>query len=80
LAKLYTPLIKGSIATAGLLIFVDAAKELPATLLLYSQNTLATTVYAKASLEDIEGAASAALVIVLISLVAVAIVSIANRD
>lgn len=80
LIKLYAPLIKGSVATAGLLIFVDAAKELPATLLLYSQNTLATTVYAKASLEDIEGAAPAALVIVLISLIAVAIVSIANRD
>ncbi len=80
LVKLYTPLIKGSVATAGLLIFVDAAKELPATLLLYSQNTLATTVYGKASLEDIEGAAPAALVIVLISLIAVAIVSIANRD
>ncbi len=80
LVKLYTPLIKGSVATAGLLIFVDAAKELPATLLLYSQNTLATTVYGKASLEDIEGAAPAALVIVLISLIAVAIVSFTNRD
>jgi iron(III) transport system permease protein len=80
LFQLYTPLIRGSVATAGLLIFVDAAKELPATLLLYSQTTLATAVYSKASLEDIEGAAPAALVIVLISLIAVVIVSITNRD
>ena len=78
--QLYTPLIKGAVGTASLLIFVDAAKELPATLLLYSKDTLATSVYAKASLEDIEGAAPAALVIVLISLIAVAIVSITNRD
>lgn len=80
LTQLYAPLIKGAVATAGLLIFVDAAKELPATLLLYSERTLATAVYSKASLEDIEGAASAALVIVLISLIAVAIVSLTNRD
>lgn len=80
LFQLYAPLIKGAVATAGLLIFVDAAKELPATLLLYSEQTLATAVYSKASLEDIEGAAPAALVIVLISLAAVAIVSLTNRD
>ena len=41
---------------------------------------LATAVYNRASLEDIEGAAPAALVIVLISLVAVVIVSLANSD
>ena len=80
LIQLYTLLIKGATATAGLLIFVDAAKELPATLLLYSEQTLATAVYNRASLEDIEGAAPAALVIVLISLVAVVIVSLANSD
>lgn len=80
LLHLYTPLIKGAVATAALLIFVDSAKELPATLLLYSEQTLATAVYSKASLEDIEGAAPAALVIVLISLIAVAIVSFTNRD
>lgn len=80
LLQLYLPLIRGAIATAALLIFVDAAKELPATLLLYSENTLATAVYNKASLEDIEGAAPASLVIVLISLIAVAVVSFGNRD
>lgn len=80
LSQLYSPLIRGSVITAALLIFVDAAKELPATLLLYSQKTLATSVYQKASLEDIEGAAPASLVIVLISLTAVALVSFTNRD
>ena len=80
LFQLYTPMIKGAVATAGLLIFVDAAKELPATLLLYSKTTLATEVYSKASLEDIEGAAPAALIIVLISLFAVVVASASNRD
>ena len=80
LIQLYAPLIKGAVATAGLLVFVDATKELPATLLLYSEQTLASSVYSRASLEDIEGAAPAALVIVLISLTAVAIVSLTNRD
>ena len=80
LLRLYAPMIKGAVATAALLIFVDSVKELPATLLLYSKTTLATSVYQHASLEDIEGAAPAALVIVLISLIAVAIVSLTNKD
>ncbi|MCP5088016.1 MAG: iron ABC transporter permease [Rhodobacteraceae bacterium] len=79
--RVYIPIIRGSLLTAGLLIFVDCVKELPATLLLrpFGMNTLATHVYDHASLEDIEGAAPAALAIVLVSLIAVAIVATANR-
>ncbi len=80
--RVHVPIIRGSMLAAGLLIFVDCAKELPATLLLrpFGMNTLATTVYDHASLEDIEGAAPAALAIVAVSLVAVAIVATASQS
>ena len=44
LRRIYAPLIRGSVATALLLVFVDCVKELPATLLLrpFNFNTLAT--------------------------------------
>lgn len=78
--RVYLPLVRGAIGTAALLIFVDSVKELPATLLLFGKDTLATTVYYRASAEDIEGAAPAAIVIVLVSLAAVAVVAAANRE
>ena len=64
--KVHFPLIKGSILTGGLLVFVDSIKELPATLLLrpFNYNTLATSVYEKASLENIGQASPAALLII----------------
>jgi iron(III) transport system permease protein len=77
LLRVHIPLLKGSILTAGLLIFVDCIKELPATLLLrpFGLDTLATHTYTFASLEDINGAAPSALVIVLVGLVSVTIVA-----
>lgn len=79
LSRIYAPMVRGALGTATLLIFVDSIKELPATLLLYSDMTLATSVYARASAEDIEGAAPAALVVIAVSLIAVAIVAATNR-
>jgi iron(III) transport system permease protein len=73
----HLPIIRGSMATASLLIFVDCVKELPATLLLrpFGMDTLATKVYDYASLEDIAGAAPASLLIVAVSLLAVVIMA-----
>lgn len=75
------PLVRASIGSALLLVFVDAVKELPATLLLrpFNFDTLATRVHAKASLENIAEAAPAALMISLIGLAAVALLARANR-
>jgi iron(III) transport system permease protein len=57
----------------ALLVFVDAMKELPATLLLrpFNFETLATHVYAYAALEQFENATLGALTIVLIGLLPV---------
>ena len=45
LREIYVPLIRGSVGTALLLVFVDSVKELPATLLLrpFNYNTLVDT-------------------------------------
>ncbi len=77
LKRVHYPLIKGSLMTAGLLIFVDSSKELSATLLLrpFGFDTLATHIYDYASLEDINGAAPASIVVILVSLMAVVIVA-----
>lgn len=64
------PLIRPALGTAALLVFVDAMKELPATLLLRPLNveTLATLVYADAARGVFEAGALAALMIVLVGL------------
>jgi len=73
LREIHIPLIRGSTATALLLVFVDCAKELPATLLLrpFNFNTLSTRVYERASLENLENAAPAAVFIILVGICAV---------
>ena len=74
------PLMKGSVGSALLLVFVDCTKELPATLLLrpFNYETLATRVHEKASLEDLGNASPAALLVVGVGLVAVALLARAN--
>jgi len=81
LRAIHLPLARASIGSALLLVFVDAVKELPATLLLrpFDFDTLATRVHAKASLENLTQAAPAALMITLIGLAAVALLARANR-
>ncbi|MEH7829518.1 ABC transporter permease [Gemmobacter denitrificans] len=73
LRDIYLPMMRGSVATALLIVFVDGVKELPATLLLrpFNFNTLSTRVYELASLERIGEAAPAALVVMAVGLVAV---------
>ncbi|WP_172296816.1 iron ABC transporter permease [Pseudoruegeria sp. HB172150] len=81
LREVYVPLIRGSVGTALLLVFVDCVKELPATLLLrpFNYNTLATRVHEKASLEQIGQASPAALLVVAVGLLAVLMLARANR-
>lgn len=81
LGTVYLPLMRGSVATALLVVFVDCVKELPATLLLrpFNFNTLATRVYELASLERLEEAAPAALVVMAVGLSAVVLLARANR-
>ncbi|MEE4348439.1 MAG: iron ABC transporter permease [Paracoccaceae bacterium] len=81
LGQIYYPLIRGSVASALLLVFVDCVKELPATLLLrpFNYNTLATRVHDQASLENLGNAAPAAILVILVGLAAVGLLARANR-
>lgn len=64
--RVHLPLLRGSLLTATLLVFVDAMKELPMTLVLrpFNFSTLAVHVYEYASAERFQAAAPAALTIV----------------
>lgn len=81
LRRVYMPLIRASVGSTLLLVFVDSVKELPATLLLrpFNYHTLATRVHEKASLENIAEASTAALMIILVGLVAVILLARTNR-
>lgn len=77
LRDLYLPLLRGSVGTALLLVFVDCVKELPATLLLrpFNYDTLATRVHEKASLENLGDAAPPAILVMAVGLVAVLVLA-----
>lgn len=79
--RVHIPLIRASLATAFVMIFVDTVKELPATLMLrpFDFDTLATRVYSHASREDLEAAAPAALLVTLAGLVPVLILAFGRR-
>ncbi|MFN3724508.1 MAG: ABC transporter permease [Paracoccaceae bacterium] len=81
LRAVHLPLMRGSVATALLVVFVDCVKELPATLLLrpFNYNTLATRVFELASLERLEEAAPAALMVMAVGLLAVGLMARTNR-
>jgi iron(III) transport system permease protein len=67
LTAIELPLLRPAVATAALLVFVDAMKELPMTLLLrpFDFETLSTKVYSYAARGSFEEGAVAALAIVL---------------
>jgi len=81
LASVYLPLMRGSVGTALLLVFVDCVKELPSTLLLrpFNYETLATRVHEKASLEKLGEAAPPALMVIAVGLLAVALMARSSR-
>ncbi|MBN9027103.1 MAG: iron ABC transporter permease [Rhizobiales bacterium] len=74
---IHMPLLSPAIAAAGLLVFVDCMKELPATLLLrpFNFETLATYVYGEAARGTYEDGAIAALVIVFAGMLPVALLA-----
>lgn len=82
LRYVHLPLSRMAIITAGLLIFVDCMKELPATLLLRPLNfeTLATHLYGEAARGTYEEASIAALLIVLIGILPVALLARVGRQ
>ena len=82
LIEVHLPLLRPSLVTAGLLVFVDCMKELPATLILrpLDFDTLATTVFTLASLDQLEESALPALTIVAAGLIPVILLSRTLRD
>ena len=79
--RVHLPLSKPALVSAGLLIFVDCMKELPATLLLRPLNfeTLATHLYGEAARGTYEEASIAALLILLIGILPVALLARVGR-
>jgi len=77
LAAVHLPMLRGTLLGAGLLVFVDVIKELPATLILrpFDFDTLAVRVYQLASDERLAEASTSALAIILIGLVPVVVLS-----
>ena len=73
LMRVHMPMLGPTLAAAALLVFVDAMKELPATLLMrpFNFETLATHVYGLAAVEQFEHAALGAVMIVIIGLIPV---------
>ena len=77
LRRVHVPILRGSMLTAVLLVFVDVLKELPATLILrpFNFNTLAVRTYELANEERLADAAFPALAIVLAGIIPVIILS-----
>ncbi len=80
--RVHLPLLRPALAAAAMLVFVDAMKELPATLMLRPLNvdTLATWLYAEAARGTYEEGAVAALLIVLAGLPAVVLLARSGFD
>ena len=79
LCRVHLPLMRGSMLTAGVLVFVDVMKELPATIMMrpFDFDTLAIRAYQLASDEQLRDASAAALGIVLVGIVPVILLSLA---
>ena len=75
--NIHVPLMRGSVLTGLLIVFVDCMKELPATLILrpFNFDTLATHIYQYASEELLEESALAAFTIVLAGMLPVILLS-----
>jgi iron(III) transport system permease protein len=75
--EVHLPLLRPALVAAGLLVFVDCMKELPATLILrpFDFETLATSVFMLASMGELEESALPALTIVAAGLLPVILLS-----
>ena len=79
--KVEVPLARGAMLSAGILVFVDTMKELPATLIIrpFDFDTLAVRVYTLASDERLAEASTGALLIVLVGLLPIWVLTRAMR-
>ncbi|MBI3451574.1 MAG: iron ABC transporter permease [Rhodospirillales bacterium] len=77
LRRVHAPMMRGTLLTAAILVFVDIMKELPATLIIrpFNFDTLAIRVYQLASDERLAQASTGALAIVAAGLLPVLILS-----
>lgn len=77
IGQVHIPIMRASLLTAIILVFVDVMKELPATLILrpFDFNTLAVRTYELASDERLADASTAALAIVLVGIIPVLLLS-----
>ncbi len=77
LRRVHAPLMPSSLLVAGLLVFVDVVKELPASMILspFDFDTLAVRVHRLASHERLAEASTGALAIVAVGLVPVILLS-----
>jgi iron(III) transport system permease protein len=75
--RIHLPLLRISLITAGLMVFVDVMKELPATLVMrpFNFDTLAVRTYHLAKDERLAEASITALAIVLVGLIPVVVAS-----
>jgi iron(III) transport system permease protein len=81
LRKVHTPIMRGSLLAAGILVFVDVMKELPATIILrpFNFDTLAVRAYSLASDERLAESATSSLFIVAVGVIPVVVLSLAMR-
>jgi iron(III) transport system permease protein len=79
LRRVHVPLTRTSLLAAGILVFVDVIKELPATVLLrpFDFDTLAVRAYELASDERLGQASTSALAIVVVGIIPVIMLSMA---
>jgi iron(III) transport system permease protein len=77
LVSVHLPMLRGTLVTAALVVFVDCMKELPATLILrpFNFETLATYVYQFASDEKLFHSALPALIIVVAGIIPIILMS-----
>ena len=77
LLRVHAPIMWGSLLTAGLLVFVDVMKELPATLIMrpFNFDTLAVQAYNLASDERLTEASTASLAIVAVGVLPLILLS-----
>ena len=73
LKRVHVPIMKTTLITSFILVFVDIVKELPATLILrpFNFDTLAINIYELASSEQLSYIASPSLILIMISLIPV---------
>lgn len=77
LKRVHLPMLRGSLLTAGLIVFVDVMKELPATMILrpFNFDTLAVQAHNLAADERLTQASTPALTIVAVGLLPVILLS-----